>query len=85
MPLYLQIIKITHIGSLWSLTSWHAVPGPSVGDAVFEAGVIVVLAAGGSLRVGHDWVVNGVGLCQRLEDNIIWTGTVLVGGALEEE
>lgn len=37
------------------------------------------------MRVGHDWVVNGVGLSQRLEHHIIWTGTVLVGGALEEE
>lgn len=67
------------------LTSRHAVPGPSVSDAVFEAGVIVVLAAGGSLRVRHDWVVNGVGLRQRLEHHIVWTGAVLVVGALEGE
>lgn len=85
MSLYLQIIKTTDIGRLLPLTSWHAVPGTSVSDTVFEAGVIVVLTAGGSLRVGHDWVVNRVGLCQRLEDHIIWTGTVLMGGALEEE
>lgn len=36
---------------LWPLTSWHTVPGPAISDAVFEAGVIVVLAAGGSVRV----------------------------------
>lgn len=84
MHLYLQLNKTTHTGSLLPLTSWHAVPGPSVGDAIFKAGVIVVLAAGGSVRVRHDWVVNGVGLCQRLKHHIIWTGTVLVGGTLEE-
>lgn len=81
----MQLISSTHIWSLLSLTSWHAVPGPSVSDAVFEAGVIIVLTAGGSLRVGHDWVVHGVGLRQRLEHHIIWTGTVLMGGALKEE
>lgn len=67
------------------LTSWHTVPGPSVGDAVLEAGVVVVLTAGGSMGVRHDWVVNGVGLCQGLEHHIVWTGAVLVGGALREE
>lgn len=67
------------------LTSWHAVPGPSVSDAILEAGVVVVLTAGGSVRVGHDWVVHGVGLRQRLEHHIIWTGTVLMSRALEEE
>lgn len=66
------------------LTSRHAVPGPSVSDAVFEAGLVVV-AAGGSLWVRHDWVVNGVGLCQRLEHHIVRTGAVLVVGALEGE
>lgn len=47
----------THISTrLWEevrargLTSRHTVPGPSVSDAVFEAGLIVV-AAGGSLWV----------------------------------
>lgn len=63
------------------LTSWHAVPRPSVSDAILKAGVVVVLAAGGSVRVGHDRVVHGVGLRQRLEHHIVRTGAVLVGGA----
>lgn len=67
------------------LTSWHTVPGPSVSDAIFEAGVVIVLTAGGSVRVGHDWVVDGVGLGQRLEHHVIWTCTVLMCGSLEEE
>lgn len=66
------------------LTSRHAVPGSSVSNAVFKARLVVV-AAGGSLWVRHDWVVNGVGLCQRLEHHIVWTGAVLVVGALEGE
>lgn len=45
------------------LTPRHAVPGSSVSDAIFEAGVVVVLTAGGSLVVGHHRVVHGVGLC----------------------
>ncbi len=85
MCVYLQLDKTTHIRGLLSLTSWHAVPGPSVSDAIFKAGVIIVLTAGLSLRVGHDWVVHGVGLCQRLKHHIIRAGTVLMGGALEEE
>lgn len=45
------------------LTPRHAVPGSSVSDAIFEAGVVVVLTAGGSLVVGHHRVVHRVGLC----------------------
>lgn len=37
------------------------------------------------MRVGHDRVVDGVGLRQRLEHHIVGTGAVLVGGACEEE
>lgn len=62
-------------------TSRNAVPGASVRDAVFEAGVVVVLAAGGALVVRHDRVVHGVGLRQRLEGHVVWTGAVLVSGA----
>lgn len=85
MCLHLQLTKSSHTGRLLCLTSWHAVPGPPISDAIFEAGVVIVLTAGGSVRVGHDRVVNGVGLCQGLEHHIIWTGAVLMGGALQEE
>lgn len=61
-------------------TSGHAVPGASVRDPVFEAGVVVVLAAGGALVVGHDRVVHGVGLRQGLEGHVVWAGTVLMSG-----
>lgn len=62
-------------------TSRDAVPGSSVGDAVFEAGVVVVLAAGRPLVVRHDRVEHGVGLGQRLEGGVVRTGAVLVSGA----
>lgn len=82
---YMTITRATDTGSLLLLTSWHTVPGPSVSDAVFEAGVIIVLTAWGSVRVGHYWVVHGVGPCQRLEHHIIWTSAVLMSGSLKEK
>lgn len=62
------------------VTSGDAVPRSSVRDAVFEAGVVVVLAAGGALVVRHDRVVHGVGLRQGLERHVVWTGAVLMSG-----
>lgn len=71
----------THTMSQLFPTSWDAVPSPSISDAIFEAGVVIVFAAWGSVWVGHHWVVHGVGPGQRLEHHIIWTGTVLMSGS----
>lgn len=85
-PIYSLTFNVfTSHTCLLGLTSGHAVPGPSVSDAIFEAGVVVVLTAGGSAGVGHDWVVHGVGSRQRLEHHIIWTGAILMGRALEAQ
>lgn len=76
----LKFHKLRPDARLAVFTSRYAVPGSSIGDAVFEAGVVVVLAAGGALIVRHDRVVHGVGLRQRLEGHVVWTGTVLMSG-----
>lgn len=65
---------------LW-LTPWNAVPRSSISDALFEAWVVVVLAAGWSVGVGHDWVVHGVRPRQRLKHYVIWTGAILMSRA----
>lgn len=62
-------------------TSRDTVPGSSVGDALFEAWVIIILAAWWPVWVRHHRVITGVSLSQTLKHQIIWTGTVLVSRA----
>lgn len=66
-------------------TSRHAVPGPSISDALFETGVIIIFAAWCSIRVWHHRVVAGVCLCQALKHQVIRAGAVLVGRPWETE
>lgn len=62
------------------LTTRDAVPCTPIGRSIDKAAVIIVLATGSSIGVGHDWVERRVCASQALEDRIVRAGAVFMSG-----